>query len=409
MISNKLRRGFSLVEVAMLLVIVGVVSTAALLPFSTFLTSETYEREEKQLQRVQTAVMGYAARRRTAPVTVVMSIPNRYNINGVLVSMATATIRGGRAYLPCPDINGDGLEDRNYHDTTGNNLTINIATLPVFISGSGAQPDLRTIGSCSGMRGLLPWKTLGLPPTDTWGNRRTYAVDAAFSHKLVGFNESTLGENFWQHGVIDHYTVLDTVTRNSVPYHGYPRRDTIRGRDSLNNQTRNYALPIGLCLGITGEDCNRPGLNTSVVMAFGSYVKIPPPPSAPPVAYRKHLQGDLMNGVAFVVVSHGKNGHGAVNAKHNMVDCRAHPNPPPPLEATNYPFVYIPFAGSAPPNFNCAQSFLNRSAQFFNINRRTDNFDDIIVWATRDKVINALSNGTNEFAPDLPLFDYKPR
>ena len=399
--SKNKRRGFSLVEVAILVIVVGVIGTAALVPLTTFLTTETYQREEQQMQRAQTAVMGYAARRRTAPVTVVMSIPGRYNIDGVLVNEATATISGGRAYLPCPDINGDGLEDRNYHDTTGNNLTINIATLSVFISGSGAQEDLRTVGSCSGMRGLLPWKTLGLPPRDTWGNRRTYAVDAAFSHKLVGFNESTLGENFWQHGIIDHYTL-------PVQYHGYPRRDTIRGRDSQGNQTRNYALPIGLCLGITGEDCTRNGLNTSVVMAFGSYVKNPPT-SAPPVAYRKYLQGDLMNGVAFVIVSHGKNGYGAVNAKHNSVECRANPNPASALEVTNYPFVYIPFAGSAPPNFNCAQSFLNRSAQFFTINRRTDNFDDIVVWATRDKLVNALSNGTNEFAPDLPLFDYKPR
>ena len=404
--SKNKRRGFSLVEVAILIVVVGVIGTAALIPLTTFLTTETYQREEKQLQRAQTAVMGYAARRRTAPVTVVMSIPNRYNINGVMVSMATSTISGGRAYLPCPDINGDGLEDRNYHDATGNNLTVNIATLTVFISGSGAQQDLRTIGSCSGMRGLLPWKTLGLPPTDTWGNRRTYAVDAAFSHKLVGFNESTLGENFWQHGIIDHYNVLDTVTRNTVPYHGYPRRDTIRGRDSQGSETRNYALPIGLCLGVTGNECNRGGLNTSVVMAFGSYVKNPP--TGAPVAYRKYQQGDLMNGVAFVIVSHGKNGKGAVNAKHNTVECRAGENPAR-YEAANYPFVYIPFAGSAPSNFTCAQSFLNRSAQFFIINRRNENFDDLVVWATRDKLVNALSNGTNEFAPDLPLFDYKPR
>ena len=403
-LNKRLRRGFSIVEVAVLVIIVGILGTAAIIPLTTFLTTETYEREEVQMQRAKRAVMGYAVRRRSTELNVILS--------GVTVA-GIVTVPEGRPYLPCPDITGDGYEDRNFYDRTGNRMTVPIPTVTVTVALSGGtltvtaltvsiggnfQQDLRTVGSCSAMRGLLPWRTLGLPPTDTWGNKRTYAVDAAFSHKLVGFNESTLGDNFWQHGQITEQGRREA----------YPRRDTIRGRDYRNNETRNYAQPIGLCLGVTGY-CSVSGsgvLNTAVVVAFGSYVRTPP--TGAPVAYRKYQRGDLISGLPFIIVSHGKNGQGAANATHDQIMCRVTERTAR-HETANYPFVYNPYAGAVPMDFQCPYasyaSVRDYSPQFFTTNHRNEEYDDVLIWATRDNLINALSNGTRDLAKDLPKFD----
>ena len=69
------------------------------------------------------------------------------------VTIGTVT----RHYLPCPDINNDGLEEP------------------------------RASGDCPADRGGLPWITLGVQGDDAWGNRYTYAVSATFSNTNTGF------------------------------------------------------------------------------------------------------------------------------------------------------------------------------------------------------------------------------
>lgn len=77
-----------------------------------------------------------------------------------------------RPYLPCPDkttavglgVANDGIEDRN--------------------PGTGA---------CVVQEGNLPWVDLGLPATDSWGNRLRYSVTAAFSNSVAGMQLTSLG------------------------------------------------------------------------------------------------------------------------------------------------------------------------------------------------------------------------
>ena len=62
------------------------------------------EAEQARLQRAVDAVAGYAIRHRTRKRTVVFE--------GNLISGNPVEIAAGRPYLPCPDVDGDGFEDR---------------------------------------------------------------------------------------------------------------------------------------------------------------------------------------------------------------------------------------------------------------------------------------------------------
>ena len=55
---------------------------------------------------------------------------------------------------------------------------------------------MANIGSCATTRGILPWRTLGLPPSDTWGNRYTYQADGVFANAIVGFNQNSIADSF---------------------------------------------------------------------------------------------------------------------------------------------------------------------------------------------------------------------
>ncbi len=92
-----------------------------------------------------------------------------------------------RGYLPCPDLDGDGREDRNGNQCVGwqDNQAVRV--------------------------GQLPYVTLGAGRLDPWNNRLTYAVDTAFtdsgSTPLPRFTSSAFGRIVVKNG-IDHTPAL---------------------------------------------------------------------------------------------------------------------------------------------------------------------------------------------------------
>ena len=135
-------RGFSLIEMAFVLVIVTLLLGGLLVPFATQVEQKRIGETNKALEEIKEALIGYALSH--GPV--------------------------GAPHLPCPDanagaiapnINNDGLEDR--------------------------QAD----GECERSEGNLPWATLGVGNQDAWGNRFHYRVTPAFS-KSDGFKLDTL-------------------------------------------------------------------------------------------------------------------------------------------------------------------------------------------------------------------------
>lgn len=122
--------GFSLVEVAIVVFILGMVLAAVLVPLGTRQTINLTHQTERIMKDVNDALVGYA-------------------------------IVNGR--LPCPDNTNDGRED---------------------LSGS----------SCSVDTGNLPWVTLNIGQYDGWGNRFRYSVDGQFAslNKFTYSTEPTL-------------------------------------------------------------------------------------------------------------------------------------------------------------------------------------------------------------------------
>jgi prepilin-type N-terminal cleavage/methylation domain-containing protein len=114
------KKGFTLVEMAVVLVIVGIMLGAMLVPLSAQMDQRNYSETKKSMDEIKEALIGFA-----------MS-------NG---------------HLPCPAISAsNGSEDR-----TGNTCTLNKRV------------------------GFLPWAELGVPKLDSWGHLYRYSVTQAFA------------------------------------------------------------------------------------------------------------------------------------------------------------------------------------------------------------------------------------
>lgn len=130
-------RGFTLIEMAIVLVIITILIGGLAMPLAAQIQARRIAETRQTLQQARDALVGYA--------------------------MMTSASSGGKPYLPCPDITGDGREDRN-----------------------GAQCSAISVPD-SISYGRLPWATLGVAPQDAWGNRLGYAVVSQFADSSAGF------------------------------------------------------------------------------------------------------------------------------------------------------------------------------------------------------------------------------
>lgn len=132
-------RGFTLAEMAVVLVIVALLIAGMVLPISAQQEIRARQETEKTLNDIREALLGYAA---------------------------SHAASDGKPYLPCPDTNNppDGLENRS------------------------ASP-----GACTAAEGTLPWTDLGLGHKDAWNNRFRYRVAAGFSNSSTGFTLNSAG------------------------------------------------------------------------------------------------------------------------------------------------------------------------------------------------------------------------
>ena len=127
-------RGFTLIEMAIVLVIITILIGGLAMPLSAQIQARRIAETRHTLEEARSALLGFA-------MTHLADTP-------------------GKRYLPCPDITGDGHEDR--------------------------------VGkSCAGSNGWLPWVDLGTSPQDAWGNRLGYAVISQFADANGGFSAST--------------------------------------------------------------------------------------------------------------------------------------------------------------------------------------------------------------------------
>ncbi|MBE9607749.1 type II secretion system protein [Chitinilyticum piscinae] len=129
---KEVQRGFSLVELSVVLLIIGLLLGAMLAPLSAQLDSRRLAETRSGLAQAQEALLGY------------LLINNR---------------------LPCPSV----------------------ATLAETAAGAGVEDSSRDAsGQCALKEGGLPWVTLGVPQLDAWGRRLNYRVTAAFTKRDTG-------------------------------------------------------------------------------------------------------------------------------------------------------------------------------------------------------------------------------
>lgn len=117
--TNLAARGFTLLEITVVLFIVGLMIAGLFGPLETQLEARDRRQTEDTLRQIQDALYGYALTHRR---------------------------------LPCPDVHGDGRSD------------------PPFDEANASSAD------CEQTVGFLPWSELGVAQGDAWGNRFTYAV-----------------------------------------------------------------------------------------------------------------------------------------------------------------------------------------------------------------------------------------
>ncbi|MDH3713136.1 MAG: type II secretion system GspH family protein [Gammaproteobacteria bacterium] len=137
MIAKRGSAGFSLIELAIVMVIIAFLVSGAILPLSSTIDRARIKEARVELdERIRSALLGYAASR---PL--------------------------GTVFMPCPDcraacggaLPNDGIEDRD---------------------GGGL---------CAVDVGNLPWVTLGLGEADPWGSRYGYGVTPDFADSANGF------------------------------------------------------------------------------------------------------------------------------------------------------------------------------------------------------------------------------
>ena len=117
------QHGFSLVEIAIALIIMGLIMGSGLNMIKSRQDLARVQSTQKALADIQDALIGYA-------------------------------ISQSPPHLPCPATTNSGLE------------AFNAAT-----------------GVCNAVEGNLPWSTLGVADTDAWGHRYHYRVTPAFSNR----------------------------------------------------------------------------------------------------------------------------------------------------------------------------------------------------------------------------------
>jgi len=114
--------GFTLVEMAVVLFVLALLLGGALVPLAAQREQRDLAATDRLLGEASEALIGHAARRPARP------------------------------HLPCPDTDGDGVENR------------------------------ANDGSCTHQAGDLPWADLGIGRRDAWERPLGYVVAPAFSH-----------------------------------------------------------------------------------------------------------------------------------------------------------------------------------------------------------------------------------
>lgn len=216
---EKLNRinGFTLLEMAIVLTIIGLISGLFLGPLSTLIDARNNNETKKTIALVKEALVGFSISQ------------NR---------------------LPCPDNNGDGVED----------LAEEIENNKPEISQSKKNYK------CSSSEGFLPFKTLGVGGTDAWSNYIYYGVTNQFAEWDQVFN----GLNNTGEMINSRFFTLSTLPDIKVKARG----DNLVSKDVIEKKAGidlTSACAIIISFGKNGHGAtNVSGIKNSFIFLNGS-------------------------------------------------------------------------------------------------------------------------------------------
>jgi prepilin-type N-terminal cleavage/methylation domain-containing protein len=259
--SRRKSRGFSLVEIAMVLAILGFVLTIGLKSTGAYLSAERRQTTVARLAGIDAALVNYVAQQ-------------------------------GR--LPCP---ADGA-------------------LATGVAGAGVEAITPATGACTAMtNGVAPWVTLGLPEGDAldgWDNRITYrTITATLAVPNIGFT-SDQAMDMTHCDPAGGAAAVNLDANPALPLRLHNRRTcaptTVAPAAGCNlpnvtvacTSPRNFVDGRGIAV---RED----------LLPVGALLPCPAPPALPclmnPTAAA--ALAPVSTGAAYVLISHGENRGGA--------------------------------------------------------------------------------------------------
>ncbi len=137
-------KGFTLIELAVVLFLVALVLGGVMTPLSTRIEQEERKKTEVVLAEIKESLIGYTL------------------VNG---------------HLPCPDCFVDGASCGTGTAITDDGFEDGLDSTTAAVTG----PRAIDFNQCIVEVGYLPWATLGVSQFDAWGNRFMYSVDSNFA------------------------------------------------------------------------------------------------------------------------------------------------------------------------------------------------------------------------------------
>ena len=343
-------RGYTIVEIAIVLVVVGLLLSGAIASFDRWARYEQAQTTRDSIDLVKEAIVQYAARNRTAPreITVrseFLRVTVRLGVRvTVPVTVQTSwNMPPSRLYLPCPDIDGDGIEDRVEN--------ADLLNLTLHIRGDGSDENNANgnlfygHGLCRSQRGFLPWRTLRVPVADAWGGLFSYYVDAVFSHSLVGFNQDDHADQLDTRRPLDVFgdalgefseanQVCYSVDADPVDVIWSPLNEVYQcpqyrarveaidtGGDDDADQLPALVCDYGPCSPDRKNDAARSSSGGAGAVATEDLYRFSEGEGG--IRILRLLEEDedmIYEAPAFVVISHGANGYGAVAIANTQID-----------------------------------------------------------------------------------------
>ena len=198
-------RGFTLAEIAIVTLILGLMVAGVLGTVTNQINQGRVSATQRQLDEIREALLGFAA---------------------------------GKGYLPCPDTDGDGIEN-------------------------APNRGVATLLACTNVEGFLPWVTLGVSQTDAWGIRFRYRIKDEFARASAA-NSPAVG------GITPIAACVVTAGTTDPPASSDPNNCTFDIQDSGEIQINTRAGTAGKPLTPIAGGSRTSGIGIPVViMSFG--------------------------------------------------------------------------------------------------------------------------------------------